>query len=80
MNSYMQKAIKQKNLNLWDLEKDVLGTEREQKTPPGSGRWLSDKKKWFFVHFICFDSFLQTFAVAITELLKESCSSPDHLI
>lgn len=38
MNSYMQKAIKQKNLNLWDLEKDVLGTEREQKTPPGSGR------------------------------------------
>lgn len=79
MNSYMQKAIKQKNLNLWDLEKDVLGTEREQKTPPGSGRWLSDKVV-FFLHFICFDSFLQTFAVAITELLKESFSSPDHFI
>lgn len=34
----VKKAIKDKNLDLWELEKDVLGTEREQKVPPGSGK------------------------------------------
>ncbi|KAK7487900.1 hypothetical protein BaRGS_00020801 [Batillaria attramentaria] len=34
----VKKAIKEKKLDLWELEKDVLGTEREQKVPPGSGK------------------------------------------
>ena len=33
-----QKAVKEKKLNLWELEKDVLGTEKEQKVPPGSNK------------------------------------------
>ena len=33
-----QKAIKEKKLDLWELDKDVLGTDREQKVPHGSGK------------------------------------------
>jgi hypothetical protein len=39
----LQKAIKEKKLDLWELEKEVLGTDKEKKVPPqktshGSGK------------------------------------------
>ena len=30
----MQKAIKEKNIDLSDIEADVLGTDREKQPPP----------------------------------------------
>ncbi|XP_076473038.1 uncharacterized protein LOC143302312 [Babylonia areolata] len=32
----VKKAIQEKKLNLWELDKEVLGTEREQKAPVSS--------------------------------------------
>lgn len=41
----VKKAIQEKKIELWELEKEVLGTDREQKVPhqhqkgpPGSGK------------------------------------------
>lgn len=34
----VKKAIKEKKLNLWELEKDVLGTDKERKVPHGSSK------------------------------------------
>ncbi|KAL8576062.1 TP53-regulated inhibitor of apoptosis 1-A [Nucella lapillus] len=34
----VKKAIKEKNVNLWELDKEALGSEREQKVPVSSGK------------------------------------------
>jgi TRIAP1/MDM35 family protein len=30
----VKKAIKEKNIELWDVEQDVLGTDKEKQPPP----------------------------------------------
>ncbi|KAK7088072.1 hypothetical protein V1264_022040 [Littorina saxatilis] len=32
----VKKAVKERKLDLWELEKSVLGTEKEKKVPDGS--------------------------------------------
>lgn len=33
---FLQKAIKEKNINVEELEKDVLGTDNEKQVPPSN--------------------------------------------